>query len=134
MQINLPLNQLARRRTAAVVVIAGLLVLGPSILSGASAAPKRSKHSTTRLTLTRRNPVTVSGHGFRPRARVHVRLVTTRTLSRTPTANQAGAFTVTFPVVIDRCSGWSISAAQRQRPTAVLRGSPKPQCAPASAP
>ncbi len=130
----MPLTQLARRRTAAVIVTAGLLVLGPSILSGASAAPQRSKHSTTRLTLTRRNPVTVSGHGFRPRARVHVRLVATRTLSRTPTANQAGAFTVTFPVVIDRCSAWSVSAAQPHRATAVLRAPPKPECAPASAP
>jgi hypothetical protein len=134
MQMKMPLTQLARRGTVALVVAAGLIVVGASILSDASAAPQRSKRSTTSLTLTRRNPVTVSGHGFRPRARVHVRLIATRTLSRTTKANRAGAFFVTFPTVIDRCSSWSISAAQPYSPTAVLRGPAKPECAPASTP
>jgi hypothetical protein len=134
MQMKMSLTQLARRGTVALVVTAGLIVVGASILSDASAAPQRSQRSTPSLTLTRRNPVTVSGHGFRPRARVHVRLIATRTLSRTPKANRAGAFTVTFPMVIDRCSSWSISAAQPHSLTAVLRGPAKPECAPAATP
>jgi hypothetical protein len=128
------LTQLARRGTVALVVTAGLIVVGASLLSNASAAPQRSKRSTTSLTLTRRSPVTVSGHGFRPRVHVHVRLIATRTLSRTPKANRSGSFIVTFPVVIDRCSAWSISAAQPHSATAVLRGPAKPECAPASTP
>ena len=134
MRSEMSLIQLARRGAAALVMTAGLVVVRGSILSDASAAPQRSQRSTPSLTLTRRNPVTVSGHGFRPRARVHVRLVSTRTLFRTPKANRAGAFFVTFPMVIDRCSSWSISAAQPYRPTAVLRGPAKRACAPASAP
>ena len=131
--MKMPLTQLARRGTVALVVTAGLIVVGASTLRDASAAPQRSKRSTS-LTLTRRNPVTVSGHGFRPRAHVRVRLIATRTLFRTPRANRAGAFFVTFPMVIDRCSSWSISAAQPYSPTAVLRGPGKPECAPASTP
>jgi hypothetical protein len=123
-----------RRRTAALAVTLGLTVAGAGILSDASAAPQHSSHPGKSLTLTRRSPVIISGHGFRPRARVHVRLVTTRTLSRNPKADRAGGFTVTFPTGIDRCSSWSISAAQPPSPTVVLRGPTKPECAPASTP
>jgi hypothetical protein len=97
------------------------------------AAPS-AKRSGARLILTSTNPITISGHGFRPRVRVDVRLMMKRTFARSPRANRNGAFTVSFPAVIDRCSSWSVSAGQPRQTTVVLRGPAKPACAPASTP
>ena len=47
--------------------------------------------------MIRLNPVTVAGRGFKPHRRVNVHLLMGQTLSRTPLANRAGAFTVQFP-------------------------------------
>lgn len=121
------------RRVLVMGVTIALIIGGASVLTNASAAP-RAKRSGARLALTSKDPITVSGHGFRPRARVHVRLVMQRTFSRSPLVNRHGAFTVSFPAVIDRCSPWSVSAGQPHQATVVLRGPAKPECAPASTP
>ncbi|HYZ81337.1 MAG TPA: hypothetical protein VE571_08725, partial [Solirubrobacteraceae bacterium] len=85
--------------------------------------------------MTARSPATVAGRGFKPHTRVHVRLtVVDRTLSRRPLANRAGAFSVQFPTVIDRCSGFTVTASQQNHPAVVLRSPAKPACAPASTP
>jgi hypothetical protein len=74
--------------------------------------------------------VTVGGHGFQPRTRVVIRLAVGRIFSRHAVANGGGAFTVTFPAVIGRCSSWSVSASQPHHAVAVLRAA-KPMCPPA---
>jgi hypothetical protein len=130
--MQMPLTPPARRVLAMVMTMA-LIIGAASLLTNASAAP-RASGSGARLVLTSKDPITVSGHGFRPRARVHVRLVMERTFSRSPLVNRHGAFTVSFPAVIDRCSTWSLSAGQPHQTTVVLRGPAKPECAPASAP
>jgi hypothetical protein len=128
--MQLPLTRSTRRRTAAMIATLGLVIVGASILTGASATAHRVRRPAPTLTLAGRNPVTVSGHNFQPRIRVHVRLVIGQTLSRNPVANRAGAFTVTFAAVIDRCSSWSVLASQLHHATAVLHGA-KPECPPA---
>jgi hypothetical protein len=131
--MQLPLTRSRRRRAAAAMATLGLVIGGASVLVAASATAHRDKRSAPSLILGHRNPVTVRGRGFQPRVRVGVRLVAARTFSRHAVPNRAGAFTVTFPAaVIDRCSSWSVSASQRRHATLVLRGPPKPQCAPAS--
>jgi hypothetical protein len=55
-------------------------------------------------------------------------------MSRRPLTNRDGAFTVTFPAVIDRCSGWSVTATQPGRTPVMLRSPAKPACAPLRAP
>jgi hypothetical protein len=67
---------------AAVVATLVLVVIGASILVGATAAASGGKRSAAKLTLTRRDPVTIGGRGFQPRTRVAIRLVAGRTFSR----------------------------------------------------
>jgi hypothetical protein len=104
------------------LLVAGALVLGDA--SGAGARP------TARLALVKGNPVTVSGHGFRAHARVHLMLVADGTFWRRPLTNRYGAFTVTFSAVIDHCTGWSVTATQPGRTPVILRSPAKPVCAP----
>jgi hypothetical protein len=128
--MQMPLTRVSRRRAAAVIVTLGLVIIGASILIGTTAAARGGKRSAPRLMITRRNPVTVGGRGFRPRARVGVRLIAGRTFSRHAVVNRAGRFTITFPAVIDRCSSWSVSVSQPHHATVMLRGA-KPMCPPA---
>lgn len=118
---------------AAAAATLGLVILAVWALPGAAATAHRAHRAAPRLVLVSRAPITIAGHNFTPRARVRVRLVSARTVSRTPVASRAGAFTVTFGTVLDRCSGWSVTASQQNRTTVVLRGA-KPQCAPAGTP
>ena len=132
--MQLPLSPSRRRRSIAVVVIAGLLAVA-AIVGIASATTDNAKRSSPSLRMIRRNPATFAGRGFKPHRRVHVRLMVGHTLSRGPVANGAGAFTVRFAtVVIDRCSGFTVTASQQNRPAVVLQAPPKPACAPAAAP
>ncbi len=122
---------LSPRRAAVLVATLALLVAGALALAnatGAGAVP------TARLALVRMNPATVSGHGFRAHARVHLLLVANGTTSRRPVTNRFGAFTVTFSAVIDRCSGWRVTATQSGRAPVILRSPAKPECAPLRAP
>jgi hypothetical protein len=128
--MQMPLT-LSLRRAAVLVAMLVLLVAGALALAnstGAGAAP------TARLALVKMNPATVSGHGFRAHARVHLMLVADGTFSRRPLTSRFGAFTVTFPAVIDRCSGWSVTATQPGRTPVILRSPAKPACAPLRAP
>ena len=122
---------LSPRRAALVVLMLALLVAGALVFGDASGAGARP---TARLALVKGNPVTVSGHGFRAHARVHLMLVADGTFSRRPLTSRYGAFTVSFPAVIDRCSGWSVTASQPGRTPVTLRSPAKPECAPLKAP
>jgi hypothetical protein len=112
--------------------LAGILVVG-LLLAGLAAslaigAPRRQARAA--LALTKRNPVTVRGTGFKPDTRVRVTLVEAHQLVRRPLASSRGTFTATFSAVIDRCSEWTITASQPGRATVILHAA-KPQCPPA---
>ena len=116
---------------------AGILVVLPVLLGAvaalASGAPTAHQARAT-LVLTSRHPATVRGTGFKPSTRVRVTLLDGQKLVRRPLTNGNGTFTTSFPMVIDRCSVWSISASQPGRAPLVLRSPAKPECAPASTP
>jgi hypothetical protein len=131
--MQLLLTPSRRRRSIAALAIAGLLAVS-AIVGIASATTDRATRSSPSLRMIDRNPATVAGRGFQAHRRVHVRLMVGHTLSRRPLANRAGAFTVQFPTVIDRCSGFTVTASQQNHPAVVLQAPPKPQCAPAGAP
>lgn len=109
--------------------LVALLVLLGAVAALASGAP-RAHQARAALTITRRNPVTIRGTGFKPRARVRVTLVVGHKQTRRPLTNSRGGFTTTFSQVLDRCSGWTVAASQPGRATVFLRGA-KPQCPPA---
>ena len=116
---------LSPRRAALLIATLALLVSGALVLGHASGAGARP---VAHLALVKANPVTVSGRGFRARVRVHLLLVDQRTLARRALANRTGAFTVTFPTVLDRCSGWSVTATQPGRAMVILRSPARPEC------
>jgi hypothetical protein len=126
MDMQMPLA-FSRRRVALTVATLALLIAAVLVVSSASGAGARP---VAHLSLVRSTPVTVSGRGFRPHVRVQLRVVAHTTLSRRPVANGEGRFTVTFPTVIDRCSGWSVTAIQSGRAPVMLRSPAKPECAP----
>ncbi len=121
------------RRPGAILT---LLVLAAAAWIAATglASASTSGHRAGKLVLKRSDPATVSGSGFRAHTRVRVMFVSTRTFVRHPVANSLGAFTATFPTVVDRCTEFSVSASQPGRATVVLRSPAKPECAPASTP
>jgi hypothetical protein len=110
-----------------VLCVCGTLAVATAAVTGRLASVQRS------LVLAGRDPATVQGRGFRSRSRVRVALVTQRTYVRRAQTNNHGAFTVTFPTTVDRCTSWSVTAAQRNAAPVIVHG-PKPQCAPASTP
>ena len=130
--MKLPLTPFRRRRSLAVLVTASL-VTAAAIVGIASATTDNAQRANATLRMTRMNPVTIAGRGFKAHRRVHVRLMVGHTISRRPLANRSGAFTVQFPTVVDRCSGFTVTASQQNRPTVVLQVPPKPACAPALA-
>ena len=130
--MQLPLTPSRRRRSVLVLVTASLLAVA-AIVGIASATTDQAGTSRASLRMVRLNPVTITGHGFKAHRRVHVRLMVGHTISRTPLANRAGSFTVQFQTVVDRCSGFTVTASQQNRPTVVLQVPPKPACAPALA-
>jgi hypothetical protein len=131
--MKLPLTPSRRRRLTLVLVTAGLLAVA-AIVGIASATTDQASTSRASLRMVRLNPVTITGHGFKADRRVHVRLVVGHAISRRPLANRAGTFTVQFPVVIDRCSGFTVTASQQNNQAVVLRSPAKPACAPAGTP
>ena len=128
-----PLTPSRRRRLVALLATAGVLAVA-AIVGIASATTDHVKPSKATLRLVHRSPATVAGRGFKANRRVKVRLMVGHTLTRVPLANGAGAFTVKFPAVIDRCSAFTVTASQQNRPTVVLQAPPKPACAPAGTP
>jgi hypothetical protein len=131
--MKLPLTPSRRRRLIAALVTVGLLAVA-AIVGIASATTDHAKRSRPSLRMIHLNPATVAGRGFKPHRRVHVRLTVGQTLSRRPLANRAGAFTVQFPTVVDRCSAFTVTASQQNHQTVVLRSPAKPACAPAGSP
>ena len=121
------------RRAAAIL---GLLVLAAAawIAAAGLATATTSGQHAARLVLKRHDPATVSGTGFKPRSRVRVTFVGAQKYVRRPVTNSLGAFTATFPTVVDRCSGFSVSASQPGLATVVIRSPARPECAPASTP
>ena len=128
--MQLPLTPSRRRRLIAVIAAAGLLAVA-AIVGIASATTDSVKRSHATLRMTRLNPMTIAGRGFKPHRRVIVRLLGEQTQSRRPLANGAGSFTVQFPVVVDRCSGFTVTASQQNNVVALLRSPARPACAPA---
>ena len=119
-----------RRRIRLAGALAAVLLLLATAATLAIGAP-RAHQARAALVLTKRNPVTVRGTGFKPNTHVRVALLEAQKAVRRPLANSHGAFTATFSsVVIDRCSGWTVTASQPGRATVILHG-PKPQCPPA---
>jgi hypothetical protein len=131
--MQFPLTPSRRRHLVAAIAAAGLLAVA-AVVGIASANTDHATRSSPSLRMVRLNPATVAGRGFPPHRRVHVRLMTGGTLSRRSLANGAGKFTVQFPTVIDRCSGFTITASEPNYAAVVLRAPPKPQCAPAMTP
>jgi|SRR5689334_15280210 len=131
--MRLPLTLSRRRRLTALLVTAALLAVA-AIVGIASATTDQASTSRASLRMVRLNPLTITGHGFKAHRRVHVRLMVGHTISRRPLANRSGSFTVRFPTVIDRCSGFTVTASQQNRPAVVLHAPPKPACAPAMTP
>lgn len=130
--MKLSLTPSRRRRLILVPFTAGLLAIA-AIVGIASATTDQASTSRASLRTVRLNPVTITGHGFKAHRRVHVRLIVGHTITRSPLANRTGSFTVQFPTVVDRCSGFMVKASQPNRPTVVLQVPPKPACAPAMA-
>ncbi len=114
------------RLAGAVVALLVLLGTAATLASGAQSAHQ----ARAALTITRRNPVTIRGTGFKPHAHVRVTLVAGQEQVRRPLTGAQGTFTTTFSAVIDRCSGWTITASQPGRATVFLHGA-KPECPPA---
>ena len=116
-------------------ILALLLVAAvASIAASGLASASTSGGTRARLVLKQHNPATVSGTGFKSRARVRVTFVGAQTFVRRPVANSQGAFTATFPTAVDRCTTWSVPATQPGSAAVVLRGPAKPECAPMSTP
>ena len=118
---------LTPRRAALLGALLAILAAGALALLTASGAGARPN---ARLAVVKANPITVSGHGFRASTRVRVILMASGTMSRRPLTNRYGAFTVSFPATLDRCSGWRVTATQPGRAPVILRSPPKPECAP----
>ena len=118
------------RLAGIVVVLLVALGLAATLANGAPTA----RQARAALVVTNRHPATVRGTGFKPSSRVKVTMAEGQTLVRRPLTNSSGTFTTSFPMVIDRCSGFTISASQPGRTTVVLRSPAKPECAPASTP
>jgi hypothetical protein len=118
--------------TAGALAVVGAVL---AIVIGVSSAQQRANQANAPadLVLTKLSPATVRGRHFARRTRVQVTFRAARSFSRRARTDPSGAFTVTFPVVIDRCTSWSVSANQRRHAVVVLRG-PKPECAPAGTP
>jgi hypothetical protein len=128
-----PSSRSRSHRTGAVLT---LLVLAAAAWVAATglASANTSGHRAAKLVLRSGDPAIVDGTGFKPRSRVRVTFVGAQTFVRRPVTNSLGAFTATFPTVVDRCSGFSVTASQPGRATVVLANRPKPECAPASTP
>jgi hypothetical protein len=114
------------RLTGAVVALLVPLGVGVTLAIGAP----RAHQARAVLALNGRNPLSVRGTGFKAHTRVRVTLFASREQVRRPMASGRGAFTTTFSAVIDRCSGWRVTAIQPGRATVILNG-PKPECPPA---
>jgi hypothetical protein len=120
------LHQSRIRLAGAVVALAVLLGLAATLASGAP----RAHQARAAVVITHRNPLTLRGTGFKPHAHVRVTLIQAHKLVHRPLTNARGTFTTTFSVVIDRCSGWTLTASQPGRATVLLHGA-KPECPPA---
>lgn len=108
-----------------------LIGLATATTGAVAVASTGAGHRTLRL--VRSDPATVHGTGFRPRSAVRVTLAAGTSHTVQARTAGTGAFTVTFSAVVDRCTGWTVTAVQRGAAPFVMRG-PKPMCAPASTP
>ena len=112
-----------------VVVFAGAI----GVALGHPAQRRGVRAVAPSLALVSRSPATVLGRHFRPRVAVRMTLHGSRSLTLSARPDARGTFTVVFAEVLDRCSGWSVSARQPGRALVSLRGGPQPECAPAGA-
>ena len=120
------------RRPGAILAL--LVLAAAAWIAATGLAGANGNHRATKLVLRSSDPATMRGTGFKARSRVRVTYVGAQTFVRRPVTNSLGTFTATFPTVVDRCSGFSVSASQPGRATVVLKSPAKPECAPASTP
>jgi hypothetical protein len=128
-----PSSRARPRRFGAILALLLLAAAASVAISGLASANTKT-HRAARLILKRTNPATVRGTGFRAHKAVRVKFVSAQTVVRHPVTNGQGSFTATFPAVIDRCSVYFVTATQPGRAQVVLRGRPRPECAPARTP
>jgi hypothetical protein len=112
------------------VALLAAIGVAAALIAGAPADGRSTRQYKPSLTLTRGNPVTISGHHFTARKRVRVVLIAGLTRSRTLKTSRTGAFTVRFSALIDRCGSWSVTATQPHRRPVVLKSPAKPLCPP----
>ena len=128
-----PSSRTRPRRFGAVLALLLVVAAASVAISGLASANTKTRRGA-RLMLKRTNPVTVSGTGFKAHKAVRVKFASAQTFVRHAVTNGQGTFTSTFPTVIDRCSGYTVTASQPGRATVVLRNRPLPECAPARTP
>lgn len=125
-------TRLSRSRLRLAGILAVLLAalgLAAALASGAPTVRAPIAHQArAALVLTSRSPATVRGTGFKPSTRVRVLLLIGQAQVRRPLTNSRGTFTTSFPTVLDRCSGYMITATEPGHAPVVLRGA-EPQCA-----
>jgi hypothetical protein len=117
-----------RRATA----LAAAAVLVPGVLAGGSlAGASAQRHAALRI--TRMDPVTVRGTGFRPSEPVLIRVRATMTSARrSVTAGAQGAFTVTVSgIQVGHCGRLAVTAiGARGSRASIVRRLPLPACNP----
>jgi hypothetical protein len=86
-------------RIGLVITVALSLALSGSAAGGGESASKAT------LKLMRGMPLTVRGGHFLPNERVRVTVSSELTRTKQVSANASGAFVVSFPIALDRCSG-----------------------------
>jgi hypothetical protein len=108
----------------------GVLIVLTLVLAAAGTGTAARRPPVVRVAALQ--PLVVQGTRFQPRERVTVTYAGTVRRTRKVVASAAGAFRATFQTVsVDRCSGFSISAAGGAGDRAVARHKPLPACAPA---
>ena len=124
---NQPIAPLVvRHRVAAALILA--LILAGWLVGPAPAAGRPAAHRA--IALIRSDPATVRGTGFPARSRLGVALAARHEYVLHVRVSRAGTFTATFPTIVDRCTGWTVTVTQAGAPRLVVRG-PRPECAPA---
>jgi hypothetical protein len=110
--------------------LTALAVALVALSAGIALATTGTAPRAAQLSLVRLSPMTVSGHDFAPRSHLRLVLTAASTYTRRVTASARGAFTAAFPVAVDRCMGWFVTA-YRGRAAPVRLRAPRVMCPPA---
>jgi hypothetical protein len=115
------------RKLAALIVLIACGATATSISAGGS--------GKANLRLVDRDPLSVQGHGFKPRERVRVTASEPEWQRKTIRATATGSFRVAFSeIAVDRCSLVRVATIGAQGSRAVLKVLPSPMCSPSELP